>query len=139
MSDSEKSSAKKSGKKPAQNAMRDWIIRGVVFGTLGILLVVALLDFQAKQAATKTSEAWRAALTSVGEHQDLSKSKFDQIPIQGKPVVTTDKAGPNPFSAVSVNTYVWKGTFRTYTVKVYFGMGKDAPVEQIEGPGAPGE
>lgn len=139
MSDSEKSSAKKSAKKPPQNALRDWIIRGVVFGILGILLVVALLDFQAKQAATKTSEAWRAALASVSEHQDLSKSKFEQIPIQGKPAVTTDKAGPNPFAAISVNTYVWKGTLRTYTVKVYFGMGKDAPVEQIEGPGAPGE
>ncbi len=139
MSDSEKNSAKKSGKKPPQNAMRDWIIRGVVFGTLGILLIVALLDFQAKQAATKTSAAWRAAMSSVDEHKDLTKSQFDQVLIQGKPVVTTEKAGPNAFAAVSVNTYVWNGTFRTYTVKVYFGMGKDATVEEIQGPGEPGQ
>ena len=139
MSETDKTSAKKSSKKPPKNPTMDWIIRGVIFGTLGILLIMALLDFMAKQSATKTSEAWRAAMTAVSEHEDLTKSKFDLVPIQGSPGVTTEKAPANPYAALTVSTYTWRGTFRSYTVKVYFGMGKDASVENIEGPGAPGE
>ena len=108
---------------------------GVVFGVLGILLVLALLDFQAKQAATATAEAWRGALRSKGENSDLAKSEFSKIPMRGNPSVTADKAGPNPFGAATIETFVWKGTFRSYTVKVYFGLAKDPPVDQIEGPG----
>ena len=137
MSDAEKSPAKKSARKP-QNPAREWIIRGVVFGTLGLLLVLALLDFRAKQAATNTSKAWRAALTAVGEHEELTKSKFEQIPIQGSPVVTTVNSDRRQL-VMSINTYVWNGVFRSYTVKVHFGMGNNPSVENIEGPGEPGD
>jgi hypothetical protein len=119
--------------------VRDWIIRGVVFGILGLLLILALLDFQAKQAATSTAEAWKAAIRAQGEHEDLTKSAFEKVPVRGRPTVVSGDAGPNSFAARTLNTFTWKGTFRTYTVKVYFGLGNDPPVEAVEGPGGTAE
>ena len=135
MSNPEKST-KKSAKKKS-NPVVDWAIRGVVFGVLGVLLILALLDFRAKQAAAGTAEAWRAGLKSKGEHGDLYKSEFEKIPVQGSPGVVTVQAAVKTASAVSSNTYTWKGTFRSYVVKVTFGMGNDPSVEEIEGPGEP--
>ena len=138
MSDTEKSS-KKSSKNRKTGQLRDWIIRGVIFGVLGVLLILALLDFRAKQAAASTAEAWRAALKGVAEHADLSKSDFEKIPVKGSPVVTTTKPETKTIFASSFNTYTWKGTFRTYVVKVTFGLGNNPSVEQVEGPGEPQE
>jgi len=138
MSEPQKSSKKKSKSKPKSaksgRPVVMWIISGVVFAILAILVVVALQDFQAKQAASSTAEAWRSALRSKSENVDLPKSEFSKVAVKGSPIMTSEKAGPNSMAAVMVETYVWKGTLRTYTVKVHFGLGKDAPVEQIEGP-----
>jgi hypothetical protein len=128
--------SEKSSKKGKPNtAVRDWIIRGVVFGVLIILLLMAIPEFQAGRAATGTADAWRAARSAKSELEELRKSEFDKIPVQGRPAMTSDKAEANSYHAVTVNTYVWKGTFRTHTVKVYFGMGNDPAVEEVEGPG----
>jgi hypothetical protein len=135
MSEPQQSPRKKSKAKP-ESQLVSWISRGVIFGTLGILLILAVMDFQAKQAATGTAEAWRNALRSKTENADLTKSEFDKIAVRGRPTVSSEKAGHNAFAAVTMDTYVWKGTFNTYTVKVYFGLGTDPPVDQIEGPGA---
>lgn len=128
-------SEKKSKKTPAKNKTMDWIIRGTVFGVLGVLLIVALLDFTAKQSAQGTADAWRAALKAKDEHADLFKSEFDKVPVKGSPTVTTTQSATRSITANSVSTYVWRGTFRTYTVKVSFGMGNDPTVESIDGPG----
>lgn len=134
MSNSEKSAKKKSAKSPPKNQMTGWIIRGVVFGVLGVLLILALLDFQAKQAATGMAAAWRDAVHKQGETSDLRKSEFDKIPLKGNPSITSAKADANSYAAVTVNTYTWKGTFRSYVVKVYVGMGNDPAIEHVEGP-----
>ena len=130
MSTPEKSTKKKSAKK--SNPVVDWTIRGIVFGVLGVLLILALLDFRAKQAATGTADAWRAALKAKDESGDLSKSEFDKIPIQGSPTVVNAQAAVKSFKAVSFRTYTWNGTFRSYVVKVTFGMGNDPSVEEID-------
>lgn len=134
MSNSEKSAKKKSTKSTPKNQMTGWIIRGVVFGVLGVLLVLALLDFQAKQAATGMAATWRDALEKQDETTDLRKSEFDKIPVKGNPATTSAKAEANSYAAVTVNTYAWKGIFRTYVVKAYIGMGNDPSIEHIEGP-----
>ncbi len=134
MSNSEKVAKKKSTKSPPKNQLTGWIIRGVVFGVLGLLLILAVLDFQAKQAATGTAAAWRGAVQKQDETSDLRKSEFDKIPLQGNPSTTSAKAEANSYAAVTVNTYTWKGTFRSYVVKVYVGMGNDPSIEHIEGP-----
>lgn len=129
-----KSAQPKTRSSKPDNTIRDWIIRGVVFGILGVLLVLALLEFQAKTAATGIAQSWRDALKAKDEKEDLRKSEFDKIPLKGSPTVTTAKAEQNSYAAVSVNTYVWKGAFRTYTVKVYIGLGEDPAIEHVEGP-----
>jgi len=133
MSHSEKSTKKKSSK-PTKNPMMGWIIRGVVFGVLGLLLILALLDFQAKQAATGTATTWREAIEKKDETSDLHKSEFEKIPVKGSPSMTSAKAEANSYAAITVNTYTWKGTLRSYVVKVYIGMGSDPSIEHVEGP-----
>lgn len=137
MSEPEKTNKKSAKKSKPGNPARDWIIRGVVFGVLGILLIVALLDFGAKQSASKTAEAWRAALRAKGEDNDLTQSELRNIRVSGSPSVTTVTSPTRSTIANSVETYVWKGTFRSYTVKVSYGLGKDPTVEEIAGPGEP--
>ena len=131
--DAKKKSKSKSDKKG--NPVLDWVIRGVVFGVLGILVLMAMMDFRAKQSATTTAEAWRVALRSKGETGDLTKSELSKIPVSGSPAISSVTSPVRSLTANTVDTYVWKGTFRTYTVKVSYGLGNDPTVEQIDGPG----
>lgn len=121
--------------KAPNKSPRDMIIRGVVFGGLAILLIVALLDFQAKQAAQSTGDGWRDAVKSKGEDQDVLKSEFSKLSVKGSPQIESREAGENSFAAKTLTTYTWQGIFRSYVVKVYFGLGADPPVDAIEGPG----
>ncbi len=121
--------------KASKTATRDWIIRGVVFGGLAVLLVLALLDFQAKQAAQTTSDAWRAAVRAKGEDVELLKSEFGKIPVQGSPQLVSGPAGANPYAARTIDTYTWSGIFRSYSVRVFVGAGSDPPIESVQGPG----
>ena len=125
----------KSKRKP-NTVARDWIIRGVVFGVLAVLLVLALQEFQTKRAATGTAEAWRAAMKAKPVDSELTKSEFSKVVVQGRPAIVPGPAGTNSFAAKTVETYTWSGVFRQYVVKVYFGLGTDPTVEAITGPGA---
>ncbi len=130
----------KSKQKPKPNtAARDWIIRGVVFGGLAILLVLALQEFQTKQAATGTIDAWRATMKAKAVDADFTKSEFGKIAVQGRPTIVSGPAGTNPYSAKTVETYTWSGIFRRYEVKVYIGLGTDPTIEAIIGPGGDAE
>lgn len=129
---SQKNSKKKSASKPAIDPGIVWGIRGAVGVAAAILLILAWQEYQVKQAFTSTFEAWQTALRAKGEAADLTKSEFSKIPVKGSPAVTSDKANPNSMLAVSVDTYTWYGKLRTYAVKVYFGLGNDPPVEQVE-------
>ena len=137
MSEPEKNNKKSAKKSKPGNPARDWIIRGVVFGVLGILLIVALLDFGAKQSAAKTAEAWRAALRAKGEDGDLTKSELEKIRVSGSPAVIKFTSPTRSTQANEVHTFTWRGTFRSYTVKVSYGLGTDPTVEEIAGPGEP--
>lgn len=132
--------SKKTKSKPKPNTVaRDWIIRGVVFGVLAVLLVPALQEFQTKRAAAGTAEAWRAAMKAKPVDAELTKSEFGKILVQGRPTMVSGPAGTNSFAAKTVETYTWSGVFRRYEVKVYFGLGTDPTVEAITGPGADAE
>ena len=132
--------SKKTKSKPKPStAARDWIIRGVVFGVLAVLLVLALQEFQTKRAATGTAEAWRAAMKAKPVDAELTKSEFGKVVVQGRPVMVTGPAETNSFAAKTVETYTWSGVFRQYVVKVYFGLGTDPTVEAITGPGGDAE
>lgn len=126
----------KSKQKPKPNtAARDWIIRGVVFGGLAIMLVLALQEFQTKQAAMGTTDAWLAAMKAKPVDADLTKSEFSRIAVQGRPTIVSGPAETNSFHAKTVETYTWSGVFRRYEAKVYLGLGTDPTIEAITRPG----
>jgi len=134
----EKKSKLKQKPKP-NTAARDWIIRGVVFGGLAILLVLALQEFLTKRAATGTVDAWRAAMKAKAVDADFTKSEFSKIAVQGRPTVVSGPAETNSYSAKTVETYTWSGIFRRYEAKVYIGLGTDPTIEAIIVPGSEAE
>ena len=117
---------------PAINPSMVWGVRAAIATVVVVLLGLAWHEYQVKQDFSSTNETWQNALRSKGENDDLTKSEFSRLPVKGSPSVTSDKAGPNSLAATKVDTDTWKGRIRTYAVKVYFGMGKDPPVELIE-------
>lgn len=132
-----KGSAKKSAQavKPVPNvALRNGIIRGTVAAILVILLGFALLDYRSKQEASTTATGWREALRSKDETQELTKSAFKKLPVVGQPTITSFQSAQRSATENSSDTYAWKGIFRTYSVKIAFGLGNDPPVESIDGP-----
>lgn len=118
--------------KPSINPAVVWSTRAVVAVIATVLLILAWQEHQVKEAFSATNEAWQSALRSKSETADLTKSEFSKIPVKGSPTMVTDKAGRNSFAAVTIDTFTWKGRLQTYAVKVYFGLGNDPPVEQIE-------
>ncbi len=110
--------------KPAGSKTRDWVIRTVIFGALGVVLVLAVLDYQKKTEATETGVAWRDLLSAANE-EDLPLAQL-QDSIQGSPEVAESKGQ---------NVYTWKGQFRSYVIKVNFDARFPAKtVDDIEGP-----
>ena len=138
MNEPGKNSKKKTKAKsePGINPVVAWGVRAAVSAVALVLLGLAWHEYQVKQDFSSTNETWQTALRSKGENEDLVKSEFSRLPVKGSPSVTSDKAGPNSMAATTVDTYAWKGRFRTYVVKVSFGMGNDPPVELIEAAGA---
>lgn len=132
MSRTPQNSKKRVQPKPSTNPAVAWSVRAAVAGLCIGLLYLAWHEFQVKQAFSATASAWQTALRSKTENADLTKSEFRKIAVKGSPAVTTEKAAANPLTAVSVETYTWKGRLRTYAVKVSFGLGNDPPVEQVE-------
>jgi hypothetical protein len=115
-------------------ALRMWLIRGTVAVLLVSLLGLALLDFKSKQEASTTAAGWREALRSKDEMKELNKSAFKKLPVSGLPTITSFQSATRSATENSTDTYAWKGIFRTYSVKVAFGLGNDPPVESIDGP-----
>ena len=133
--------SKGSAKKAAQAAktvpsstLRTGIIRGTVAALLVIVLGLALIDYRSKEAAATTANGWRDALRSKDEKQELNKSAFKKLPVSGLPTITSFQSATRSTTENSSDTYAWKGIFRTYSVKVAFGLGNDPPVESIDGP-----
>lgn len=129
---SAKNARKKSNSHPSIDPTIVWGVRGAVGMLAIIMLILAWQEYQVKLAFSSTNEAWQSALRAKGDTADLKKSEFSQIPVKGSPSVASEKAGTNTLSAVSVDTYTWTGKLRSYAVKVYFGLGNDPPVEQVE-------
>jgi len=119
--------------KASANKTRDWIIRIAVFGVLGVVLVLALLDYRAKQQATATSTAWSELLKEANEENNgILQVKTLEENMQGTPVRTEKENGPQDTDLI----YRWDGTFRDYVVTVKATSPSDAAnVNTIEGPG----
>ena len=100
------------------------IIRIVVFGTLGVLLVLALIDNRAKNAAQTSYNNLTDAIDEAGE-ADLHEADLEKY-ITGKPTRTKTPLEGSP-RAISVVTLKWSGIFREFWIKVYLGLPADNP------------
>jgi hypothetical protein len=123
--------AKASGKqqKKKTNETTKWITRAGVGVILVTLVVLALMDRNAKIHATRTTTAWLNALQATTDEQhELFYSDLPQH-VSGNPQIT----GPSSSGQV---VYTWDGIFRSYTTSINC-EGDAAPVVvRIEGPGS---
>jgi hypothetical protein len=110
------------------------ITRIVVFGALAVLLVLAGLDYRAKNSAQATADAFRKAIDDNPEVEIL-KSQLTPL-IQGSPAVSAADPSASGSKVVGVTgeAFTWKGILRNYTVYVGYGTGDDPSVENINGP-----
>lgn len=121
-------------KKLNKNKSRDWMIRIAIFGLLGVVLVLALLDYQTKNQAIETSQAWMKMVDDSKADEDkafvLVKDLQDNI--RGTPEVVKEKADDGKTHLV----YTWKGIFRKYVVTVESETGGDnSIVDRVHGLG----
>ena len=118
-------------------AKRSMVIRVVVWGSLAVMAVLTLLDVRSRMAAQRTRDAWIAALDQkVDSNRDLRQSELEPL-IAGSPRLPPTKEPADRHQRIcrDVLRYTWPGILRSYTVSVYLGLGEDASVEFIEGPG----
>jgi hypothetical protein len=123
------------GKAARKGSRRDWIIRGVVFGTLAVFLVLALLDYRAKNSAVKTYETWQATLK---ERNDKGTELFSDDLLglaTGSPTVEEKgQLSDGMRHGQSLRRYVWSGVFRKYPIEVYIDRGLKPSVAEIVPP-----
>ena len=133
------SQSKPAGRKPADSSARTrgMIIRVVVWGGVAVMALLTLLDMRSRVAAQGTRDAWIAAQDEkIKQNKDLHRSDLDSL-IQGSPRLPPEEAPADRHQTVcrSMLKYTWPGILRSYTINVYLGLGDDASVEYIEGPG----
>jgi len=119
-------------KDKAGDPVRDLVIRIAIFGVLGVVLVLALLDFRAKNQATKTATAWNALLDEANENS-AGVLHVDKLPaaIVGSPEKTTK----TDVLGLTQLVYTWNGTLRYYKVFVIASSEDDTgTIEEIKGP-----
>lgn len=111
-----------------KNSKRDWIIRGVIFVPLLILLALAWLDNQAKQNATGTFEAIKAAQKEIEGSKEKHEMQMSDIKdlIKGNP--TTEEI---TIISGTQRNYQWKGIFRTYSLILRLDRGENPVVEEL--------
>ncbi len=119
----------KQKQKAGKRSTRDWIVRMAIFGTLAVVLVLAVLDYRMKSQASETGVVWRDLLNKSNA-QDIPRLPEGQLTesLIGSPDVEK-REDPDQ------NIYTWKGPFRKYEITVTFEAGGSRVVESIRGPG----
>ena len=115
----------------------DLVTRGIIWGGIAVLALMAAFDFRAKHAATRTADAWRVAQAEkFAADEEFYYSEL-AASIRGNPARATRPARKHRGVARDEETFTWNGVFRSYPVTVYLGLGEDRSVEFIEGPARP--
>jgi len=112
---------------------RSPVERAVVWG--GIAILLGLLAIQAN-AFMSFSQTKKPLLAAVRESDDTDKVVTEEMVkgmIQGNPAHETGAPeGISDVSAKRMDTYTWKGLFRSYAIKVFYGVGEPAEVVSVE-------
>ena len=119
----------KQNQKANKNPAWVWILRIAIFGTLAVVMVLAVMDYHLKNQASETGVIWRDLLKKANQ-QDIPRLPEAQLAksLIGSPDVVK-------VESPSQNIYTWKGPFRKYQITVNFEPGGSRLVEDIRGPG----
>ncbi len=104
--------------------------------TLGtIICCLVLIDFYAQTQAKETKIALQCAQTEKLEvNQDLRFSEIEQY-IAGSPAVVTRPADSHTNMCKEMKQYTWNGFFKSYSISVYVGIGKDPSIDFVQSEG----
>ena len=106
------------------------IMRIVLFGILGGLLVYAIIrnqDTTAVNQGIETYNAWQKAIEEAdANNEDIYRNDLAQF-VKGNPKKYWDK-DPDNLGVVSIETYTWEGRYQKFEVEILFGLPEDNPV-----------
>lgn len=105
--------------------------RIALYGVLGVLLVLGLLDYNAKTSAAATAKSWGERLDLEDLDSRLRKGNHAQY-IQGKPTKTESKVTDTFGNSNEVFEYKWSGIIRSYAVRLTFSGGSNPMVIKVE-------
>lgn len=106
------------------------VTRIVIFGVLGVLLVLALLDNQKKNAAIDSYNAITAKYDErMKNNEELRWSEVEEM-AQGSPNFLDADLGSAASRARSRKTIMWDGIFKDHSVDILLGLGGDDPFVQ---------
>ena len=125
MSKSKASSAKDSG-------AGTWVVRGILFVVLAVMVVVAMKEFGPRRQASASHAAVADLIAKAGEDKPVFKSQIKPL-IQGSPKL--ESVDPKTIDSPLLKTaerYTWPGLFRTYSLTIGYSLGDDPEVEVVE-------
>jgi hypothetical protein len=112
---SEQETATTPAKKPGRSGAV-WAVRVIVFGVLGALLIVAILEFRAKKQMGDT-------LAAIGDKLEVPDSKVTLKEAEDLVVGDPEVAEGKDVGGVKKKIYTWSGPlsrFRTYKLAVIY-------------------
>lgn len=103
-----------------------WITRLVLGLVFVVVVVLALMDFQAKRSAKQTADAWLERIESEEAFEDAD---LDALMV-GDPAIEVQDLEKG---YERVTDYTWKGTLRSYRVTVTT-VSPGGAIKRVEGP-----
>jgi hypothetical protein len=110
-----------------------WVVRGILFAVLAVMVVVAIKEFGARRQASASHAAVAELIAKAGENNAVLKSQIKPL-IQGTPKLESvdPKSIDSPLLATA-ERYTWPGLLRTYSLTIGYSLGGDPEVEVVEG------
>jgi hypothetical protein len=109
-----------------------WVVRGMLFAVLAVMVVVAIKEFGARRQASASHAAVAELIAKAGENNAVLKSQIKPL-IQGTPKLESvdPKSIDSPLLATA-ERYTWPGLLRTYSLTIGYSLGDDPEVEVVE-------
>lgn len=104
------------------------VTRIVIFGALGVLLVLAAIEYQQKNSALQSYNNLRDHQDSVFKEDGEVKWSDVESQLTGRYEITDEELDSSSFQYRSKKQIKWSGTFRSYSVFCYLGLGDDPVV-----------